>query len=271
MPTKPIKASERKFGIEIEFTGVSAGRGDYGVQQLLRDAGFPEWANGDIHVDGSGVEVPSPVLCGAAGIKEMKAVLALLTDNGGSVTRADGLHVHHDAPEFVRNKEATLRLLKSWKENQPFIHTLVDDYRVTGWGRGWCKPWDDHMIARLESAWKSTYPPYWDRYFSLNVASLNSHGTIEIRLHEGTLDGDKIEAWIRFGQYFLDSVLKRKRPIPACVDTEQLLKRVRVPKHPNEFLAEIAKKKQPKPVTSVTPDEFDPDGETDEDYDYDPW
>ena len=36
------------------------------------------------------------------------------------------------------------------------------------------------------------------RYFSLNLNSYGRHGTVEVRLHHGTLNGSKIKAWAQF-------------------------------------------------------------------------
>jgi len=37
-----------------------------------------------------------------------------------------------------------------------------------------------------------------DRYVSLNLESFDRHGTIEVRLHQGTLNGRKAVAWAEF-------------------------------------------------------------------------
>jgi hypothetical protein len=44
---------------------------------------------------------------------------------------------------------------------------------------------------------------------------------VAVRLHEGTLDVEKIEAWIKFWQFFLERVKVAKKPLRpyACEDT----------------------------------------------------
>ena len=37
-----------------------------------------------------------------------------------------------------------------------------------------------------------------DRYQSFNLMAYDRHGTLEIRLHQGTLNGTKAVAWARF-------------------------------------------------------------------------
>jgi hypothetical protein len=36
------------------------------------------------------------------------------------------------------------------------------------------------------------------RYYSLNLNAYSTHGTVEFRLHHGTLNGAKVEAWAKF-------------------------------------------------------------------------
>ncbi len=38
----------------------------------------------------------------------------------------------------------------------------------------------------------------YQRYRSVNLLALAKHGTIEFRQHAGTLDPDKLGAWVRF-------------------------------------------------------------------------
>lgn len=266
------KVADRTFGVELEFNFQNSPDYDLrrdglgGARSLLSQNGFSDWLR-HIHGDGSGIEIPSPVLQGKDGLAELAAVLSLLNEYGGECTEDDGTHVHHGAEEFKHDKELVIRLLKSWKENQPYIFSMVDDYRVSGEGYLWCKPWSDAAIKQYEES--DTRVTYWDRYYSLNVNPLGrTHPTLEIRLHEGTLEYDKIAAWIKFGQYFIASCLNRKHPIKACGDADTLLKRVRVPKSAAEKLAE-AKRAAAVAVDSTT---FrDEDGYEISDDDYDPW
>jgi Putative amidoligase enzyme len=226
--------NERTFGVEVEC---GHPRGTSGVRELLRDHGL----NWQVGSDGSGVEARTPILSGKEGFKEFRKGMRIIRETGGYVTNADGLHVHHGAPELRRNKELAVVLVKSWVNNQEHIGRLAATRRRSGYP---CPSWTPAQVALLETATDNPadYPlrDSWDNriiqagYFAhcgprgaLNLHSLVEHGTIEIRLLEGTLDVEKAETWIRFGQRFINDVLGRKRPLPACGDTEELLRKVR--------------------------------------------
>jgi hypothetical protein len=224
--------TKRRFGVELEFNIAGAGwdRGRGAALELLRTNGFNRWTH-HLHHDGSGIEIPSPILCGKDGLKELKEVVQLLRENGGRCTHADGLHVHHEATEF-RDRQLLYRLLRSWKNNHPNIHKLVAARRYRGAAAHYCYPIQDRTIED---------GGYTDKFTDINTNHLNYRGTIEIRLHEGTLDYDKIEAWVLYGQSFMESVLKRKRPIRCAESHELLLNRIRTPKAAKAKLLAVAR------------------------------
>lgn len=236
---------ERTFGVEVEC---GHPRGPSGVRELLRDAGL-QWQVGS---DGSGVEARTPILTGKAGFKELRLGIKVIRESGGYVTTADGLHVHHGTPELRRNRDLAVTLVKSWVNNQDHIAQLAAVRRRSGYP---CPAWTTAQVDLLETATNnpSDYPQRdsWDNrvlrpgYFAncgprgaLNLHSLIEHGTVEIRLLEGTLDAEKAETWVRFGQRFLNDVLKRKRPLPACGSTEELLRKVRAGQKTRKLLAQ---------------------------------
>jgi len=216
---------DRRFGVEIEFD--SNGMGREGVARVLRNAfdreGFRRWNfMNRMHWDGSELELCSPILRGSLGFKKLKLAMNTLEDNGCFTTSDDGLHVHHDAPEFTHNISNCIKLVKSWKANSHLIYQFVDEERTsTGWGDGDHK-WSDEQLWEMERLQEI---PFWDRN-DLNLSSLPKHGTIEIRLHEGTLNFEEAESWIIFGQRFIDRVLKHS--MRESTDALNLLKKVQV-------------------------------------------
>lgn len=229
---------ERTFGIEIEHyypEGVA------GCTAMLKREGLGPWTK-NIHADGSGVEICSPVLKGKDGLEELSHVFSLLKRDGGRCTTRDGMHIHQGAPDFVGNKEAIVRLVKSWHLNQNLIDAFVD---VSRHANGACQKWAEAHITQLEAAgWDGTSTAYYgsgpSNYYpgrrALNIAALSEHGTVEFRQHHGTLEFDEAQAWILFGHRFMDSVAERKNPF-TCTDALDLLKRVRAPKAAEEVLA----------------------------------
>jgi hypothetical protein len=232
-----MSAHDRPFGVEIEF-GMT---GDYDDAiawniELLYDSGeFDGW---EWDEDGTEFEFRSPILSGLDGFKEVARMMDAIRGEGGYVTQADGLHVHHDAPEFVNNPNLCVELVESWMNNIRSIHEMVAPRRRQN---GMCPEWTYEEIERLanwasgverdEQEWYDPTDPdyYWEvSRNDLNLASLSKHGSIEIRLHEGTLDSDVAAAWIKFGQRFLDRVVSQSRAIPDVGSDSALMSRIRL-------------------------------------------
>lgn len=240
----------RTFGVEIECGHPE----DYDdVHALLLAGGCSrEWSVG---YDGSGVEARTPILKGPSGFKEFKKGMNIIRSTGGYVTHRDGMHVHHGTPELENNKALAVRLVKSWAVNQEVLNLFVNDHRKSGGGP--CPPWHASHIAALEraverpeDATQGIYDSYSGSYRgrrawfgrcgprgALNLRSLENHGTVELRLFEGTLDYDIAEAWVKFGQRFIDNVLKqRKRALSKASEPSELLKRVKLNKTASDRL-----------------------------------
>lgn len=257
----------RRFGVEIEHkqpklmcsTACSISNVNHlscqstGLTKILSQE-FPRWA--PVTYDGSGCEVRSPVLCGDDDMKELEAVMNMLKELGGRVYQADGLHVHHDAPEYLvdDDKLAYKRictLAQSWCNNQAIINDLVSEHRradwfkceMAGYGPTSCYK---QVTQKVVDAIKNTSKPVEyttqdyrqyrvkpkdalgrmnDRMYALNVAALATHGTIEVRQYQGTLNFDRARAWIRFGQCFIDTVLQDDNtPIAPYESIDDLMK-----------------------------------------------
>lgn len=237
----------RTFGVEIEC---GHPQGYTEVSRLLRRGGCSvEWSVG---ADGSGVEARTPVLEGRAGFKEFKKGMTIIRETGGYVTNRDGMHVHHGAPEVVNSKKLAVLLVKSWAANQDVLNRFVNSNRRAG---GPCPPWTAAHITTLEHSVEDasraissnynrdgSYNPGRPHFThcgprgAINLGSLRRYGTIELRLFEGTLDYNIAEAWVKFGQKFLDEVLKRKRPLTTARNESELLKRVKLGKQASERL-----------------------------------
>jgi hypothetical protein len=225
----------KTFGVEIECYHP---QGYNQVRTILRQAGCSaEW---DVGCDGSGVEARTPVLQGEAGFKELRKGVKAIRDTGGYVTTSDGLHVHHGTPGL--KKEEAVRLIKSWHANTPTINGFVAPRRRAGWP---CAPWNDTYIRTLERDNTPPGPDRWEHWWAhcgprgaINLHSLIEHETIELRLFEGTLHYPLIEAWVKFGQRFLNEALKkeRKRPLSRIQQRDRLLEQLGVAKRHKEVL-----------------------------------
>lgn len=214
------RRTERRFGVEIEFIHHSRAT----VAYALRDAGINVEIENYNHrtrshwkltTDASvsrGYELVSPPLKGRAGKEEVIKVCEILVAAGATVNRTCGLHVHHEAKDFTGNQFA--RLFEAWSAQQETTDQFLAPSR-RGDHAQWCgrlreyevrdiaqraREFGDHTMTR--TAVRSRYNGFsgFDRYRSINVTSFPKYGTVEIRQHQGTLDGDKIVAWIDYGQ-----------------------------------------------------------------------
>ncbi len=239
------KAYLRRFGVEIEcgMDGgiVEAGQlFDFPFSEDDDWEEYPDFERGDgwtIHDDGSGVELATPVLQGESGYRKVREALDKLANAGAFVTDWDGLHVHHDAPEFVENPALCLPLLHSWLNNENTIREFVSPRRHD---RGCCPRWTEHDLGRIEK-WIAGDGASDDIYYAqrndLNLASLPEHGTIEIRLMEGTLDADVTEAWIKFGQRLIHEVVQEQQELEGVPSGSDLLRRIKLSPDARAILA----------------------------------
>jgi len=220
-------------------------RGEYYDREtadLLQANGFSQWAElvgTDDSLGENGVEIRSPILQGNDGFRELEAVFSILKRNNYAVDIDCGMHVHHDAPEFINDRDLTLQLIKSWYDNQKLIRNMVSSDR---WDNTYCPDW---RAEDVEAFFTESDRRYWGERFNLNVEALRAHGSVEIRFHEGTLDYPEAEAWIKFGQKFIDSVSGRKNPIAPMSDEELLMRRINVAERTRSKLSEkIARNKR---------------------------
>lgn len=219
----------RRFGVEIEC-GLSGGVN--AAAELFNISWDGDWDSDEedsedwsVCDDGSGVELRTPILQGEAGFERLRWAMDRLKDAGAFVTPADGLHVHHDAPEFEGNASLCVQLVNSWRNNQTSINELVHPRRREN---GACPSWSDGYYKALMEWYSGEYPELRATRNDLNLAALREHGSIEIRLHEGTLDCDVAIAWIMFGQRFIHEVLRNTEPLPAEQNDAALMTRIRL-------------------------------------------
>lgn len=228
-------SSERRFGVEIECNRITRQQA-YDALVAAGIAAELETYNHstrgywkvitDGSVSGTGLEIVSPILTGEAGITEMKLVMATLKAAGAGVDRSCGMHVHHDAGDL--SPEVLARFVSSYIDNQRFIDRFVSRSRRSTGSARWCRPISEHEktnILRTISDDRSGLGRY-DRYRSINVASYPRYGTIEVRQHQGSLDGRKAEAWVRLGQslvFAAQAMTASEAPLLVADSVESLL------------------------------------------------
>lgn len=213
-----MSVSERRFGVEIEC-GVRNKR-PLDIQSLFEDNGLLNWSVGS---DGSGIEARTPILQGEEGFETLWKAMELLTEHEAFTTREDGMHVHHDGPEFIWDIDKQIKLAKSWVYNQAYILDFVDKSKRRM--NSYCRLWNETDLFEME---RVKVNPYQGRGRpSLNLHALQAHGSIEFRLHEGTLDFTQARAWIEFGQALMDFCAKEDEHLPKAKSHQDLLEMVK--------------------------------------------
>lgn len=109
------------------------------------------------------------------------AVCAVIAACNGAVNKTCGLHVHLDQRDvaFDEVKRVYSRLASA----QPLLRRFVSESRLGDEGRRYC--------ANAPRQWSTQ-----SRYRVVNACAYQAHRTIEVRLHQGSVDATKIANWV---------------------------------------------------------------------------
>lgn len=213
-----MRNTERTFGVEIEcFVPHEFSNADIAAKgaELGLDIRTQGWEQGVVRpfwkltTDASlrydapygtrGIEVVSPILKGTEGLELIEKICKVLKDVRAIINKKAGLHVHHDAGDF-RSKdfdnlkgiysrcevELDKMMPRSRRENNNSMCRSVRD-DLNSWGINWN-----------------------DRYHKLNLAAYSRFGTVEFRHHAGTVDAEKIIAWVHITQAMMERAKRNK-------------------------------------------------------------
>lgn len=190
------------FGMEFEIQGLNPNEAAFALQNkgincnsLRRGDSSQDWK---AVFDGSvarGAEVVSPIL-NASRLNEAVKVTKALKDSGARVDRATGFHLHIGGRIFTSASKLARFTLNYYAVHHA-IGALVAPSRLNN---GYCKVLDRAEAERQATFLENGGGRSWNgnRYTSLNLDALDKHSTIEIRLHQGTLNGVKAVAWAQF-------------------------------------------------------------------------
>lgn len=205
----------RVFGVEMEITGPSAAtiitalvaagigmnsRNVQRLQELPYDHTNTEsnvWTlKHDGSVGGYGLELVSPKLSGENGFNAVRTVCRVLNEVGATVDRTCGMHVHHDFRGQSMSDIRTQALY--FLERQDTIMRLVAPSRRTN---SYSEGWSASQIDAFRNANLTQYSiGHYGRRGAINLGAFGIHGSVEIRAHGGTVNANKVIAWIKFGQ-----------------------------------------------------------------------
>ena len=220
---------KRRYGIEIE-TANGREHGEY-----LRDRTILGGAY-DGSVDGANpLELYTPILSGDEGIECLKKI----ANTPLIVNKSCGMHIHLESEDYLNNWKKLKKLLYFCKKFEPQIFALVSKSRLDN--RFCLPLMSTQSIQRIEttedgflSAFYNIEPHQIERFYRDNERgchntkiyndgkyymsvfnkgvgdkrylwlNLNSHfyrNTIEIRLHQGTVNYEKIYNWVWLWQF----------------------------------------------------------------------
>lgn len=162
------------------------------LKTQLRDAGVHRVnvkEDGSLSDDeGHGVEL-TILFNSAYGFGPLERLCSALKKAGCYVNKTCGLHVHLDA----RNK--TLKKVTACAQSLgnalPVIKWLVPETR------------HDNTYCKL-----GVSPARGDRYFAINLTAFRKYKTVEIRLHSGSINAEKITNWVKVLQSVANAKLK---------------------------------------------------------------
>ncbi len=127
------------------------------------------------------------------------------------VNASCGLHVHLD----LRGK-ARYTYSRKLRASLPLLCRIVSPSRLTNTycavnpypeSRGTTQ-FDQDQIRQVR--WVGSFRRRAARYRALNMGSFGRHGTLEVRLHQGTVDREKIVNWVRLLQWIVSQPLRKE-------------------------------------------------------------
>lgn len=208
------------FGIEFEITLPATARISAGSYLHGADLGgeFPNgWvAKSDSSIRAGrgrrGVEIVSPVLRGANGLRQIKSVLATLNAMGAKVNESCGTHVHVGFHAGL-NSDAFKRLGHIVSNFETGIYaTTGTKNRQSG---PWCQSVRGNRANQIAFRDGLTGTNAWGvaRYHVLNITNLISgrRPTVEFRAFSGTLNAAKAIAYVRMCVAIVEKSMTAKR------------------------------------------------------------
>ena len=220
----------QKFGIEIEFTGMTrlqAARviakhfetsehydgGTYDAYSVT-DSTNRKWkvvSDASIQATGglnSRCELVS-LICEYKDIETIQEIIRLLRENGMKVNSSTGIHIHIDAKTHTAQSLKNLANIMASKEELLFEALDVNRERL----ERWCKKVDENFLDRINKGRKKEMKDIrkiWynghdeahmhysqTRYRALNLHSVWQKGTVEFRCFNSTTHAGKIKAYIQ--------------------------------------------------------------------------
>ena len=182
----------KTYGIELETSSISIR-----TAQSALDAVGLAWSCKPDGTAGVDAEAVSPILNDSSLNESITAARALLKA-GATVNKKTGYHVHIGADHY--GNEGIAALVRNWYTAADAIGALVAPSRLNNQfcNHNLSESTLDTWVESIRNGNLNNRAANYNRYLSLNLDSYGRHGTVEFRLHHGTLNGKKIQAWAEF-------------------------------------------------------------------------
>ncbi|QDU52164.1 amidoligase family protein [Gimesia panareensis] len=206
-------------GIEIECLNPDLKENSFSYGDLI-EHGFSQ--TGDGSLPGNGVEFVSNAFNGDLLFQKIGAFLKSVQEKDYYITKDCGFHIHIEISKryynlqkillfYSRFQELFMEMVSSSRKDNSYAKKLhpfstneiVENTSTKGIKKWWYACKNDRKISRMA---KSKY--HDKRYEWLNLHSVFYRGTLEIRLHNGTLNEAKIKNWLLIHLTVLDFLKK---------------------------------------------------------------
>ncbi len=167
--------------------------------------------DGSISPDfGESCEIKTLPASGDTLVKNIKTLSRELKAGDFGVNSSCGLHIHIDCRKIKDKPIKIGQMLQTFMAFEDILYSMLPKSR---WGSTYCKPlFDDYDEKELKAKTIQEFCKKWyktdyytdqinnhyadSRYHDINAHSLFYRGTIEVRMHSGTIDSEKILNWI---------------------------------------------------------------------------
>ena len=164
----------------------------YSQWKVERDGSVTR-VNGGVEYGG---ELVSPILSvDGNGLQQITTVTRALKSAGATVDRWCGLHIHISVKDF--NNQQRANIVDLWAFQERVIERFVAKSRINN---QYCARMVSSRVANTVQALRqgNSITTYNSKMQSLNVLPFETpKKTFEVRLHQGTLSGKKINTWVK--------------------------------------------------------------------------
>lgn len=181
---KSPKTNAKHVGVEIEFISKLD---HFQIQSLIADNDLEKYVTlkEDSSLDGEIDYDYTHEICilgTERTINKLVTKVCNLIKRHSTVNSTCGLHVHLD----MRNRDVSQSYANLFAA-QGLLYSMCPLSRING---EYCKPETEYVSFENEHVTN-------DRWYGINKNSYEDHKTLEVRMHSGSLNADKINNWIK--------------------------------------------------------------------------